>query len=102
VPIICFGKTKYKLWMGNDNICGKFCELLFSVLSAFGGPSECEVNRASKRYTVLFLIGEYCFVMIEIARDKLVISCYVSADRKCAICELGRNLSRGLEICFGL
>jgi hypothetical protein len=59
-------------------MCGVFCEVLFSVsLSAFGGPSDCEVNRESKRYTVLFLIGKYCFLSIEIAWDKLVISCYV-------------------------
>jgi hypothetical protein len=55
-----------------------FCKKLLSVpRSGSAGSSACKVSRGSKRVTVLYLVGKYCFVIIQVAWDRLVISCWV-------------------------
>jgi hypothetical protein len=54
------------------------CKKVLNVLpSASNRSSACEVCRGSRRDTVLELVGKYCFVIIQVAWDDVVISCWV-------------------------
>jgi len=57
----------------SDIKCEIFCKVLFSVTwKAPSAPSEWEISRESKRGTVLYLAGKYCFMIIQVTCGKAV------------------------------
>jgi hypothetical protein len=66
------------VWEVTDGTEVRFCKNLLNVrCSSCDGSSTCKVFRGTNSGTVLWLVGKYCNVILQVAWDKLVISCWV-------------------------